>query len=187
MAVELVLTRANWAKRMDFTLITARLTLRPLADADAPSLVRMAVPRVTRGVASISTHWTLDEARDYIAKRQWQGYPGFMLAVEQNGKVIGCVGCGGSPVSVMYFVDPDHWGQGIATEAMSAFLPEVFARFPINRIEADHFEDNPVSGSILERLGFRRTGTEMGHSKGRLEPASVITYAIRRNTFRTAS
>ena len=67
---------------------------------------------------------------------------------------------------------------------MSAFLPSIFDRFPLSRLEADHFEDNPVSGAILRKFGFEETGRQLGTSKARLEPAPVITYAVTRETLK---
>ncbi|NNJ67061.1 MAG: GNAT family N-acetyltransferase, partial [Boseongicola sp.] len=78
-------------------------------------------------------------------------------------------------------------GQGLASEALSAFLPELFERFPLTRLVADHFEDNPASACVLEKHGFVATGAGMATSKGRLEPCRVITYAVTRDTFKVAS
>jgi RimJ/RimL family protein N-acetyltransferase len=183
-ATEMVLSRARWMARKDFTLYTPRLTLRPLALSDAEHMVALAVPEVARNTGSFVTGWSKVDAEGFIETRQWRGLPGFMLAVEHRGEFAGVVGCGGTPPSAMYAFHPDHWGQGIATEAMSAFLPEVFDRFPLNRLIADHFDDNPASGRVLQKLGFTETGRDTGTSKARLEPAPVITYVVTRETLK---
>ncbi len=180
------LDRKSWEARQDFTVYTPRLALRPWKDGDASALLAMLTPGLTRGVASIANDWTLEDAEAAIAQRQWQGSPGFMLGIEHKGALIGGIGCGGHPLSAMYYLAETHWNQGFATEAMSAFLPELFARFPINRLEADHFDDNLASGKVLAKLGFQVTGEGMGASKGRLEPCRIITYAVTRETFKVA-
>lgn len=187
MATEMAMSREQWQARLGFTVFTPRLTLRPIISADAPALVSLAVPEVTRGTASLVTGWAEADAREWIEGRRWAGLPGFMLGIEREGALIGAIGCGGTPLSVMYFLGPDHWGQGLATEALSAFLPEIFDRFPVTNAIADHFEDSPASGRLLEKHGFRVTGDDMATSKGRLEPSRVITYAVTRDTFRVAS
>jgi RimJ/RimL family protein N-acetyltransferase len=177
---EMVLSRARWEARQDMTIYTPRLTIRPMDEADTGALVALAVPEVTRNLSRIPTGWTEDEALDFISESRFRGLPGFRLAIERDGQCIGGLGLGGSPLGIAYFLAPDHWGQGIATEALSAFLPEVFERFPLNTLVADHFDDNPASGVVLHKLGFKEIGREMGTSKGRLEPHPAITYALSR-------
>ena len=177
---KMVLSRKQWEARQDMTIYTPRLTIRPMREADVGALVALAVPKVTRNLSRIPTGWTEAAAIDFIAESRFRGLPGFRLAIEKDGRCIGGLGLGGSPVGIAYFLAPDHWRQGIATEALSAFLPEVFERFPINTLVADHFDDNPASGAVLRKLGFVETGRDMGTSKGRLEPHPVITYALSR-------
>ena len=109
----------------------------------------------------------------------WQDH---IWKIQQDG--LQMVGFGGDPLSLGYFLGRDDWGRGYMTEALSAFLPELFDRFPMNRIVADHFADNPASGRVLQKMGFEKTGEEMGISKARLEPAPLITYAVTRDTFK---
>ena len=60
-------------------------------------------------------------------------------------------------VALGYWVARAHWGQGYATEAARAML--TMARvIGHHRILASHFHDNPASGRVLARLGFRATG-----------------------------
>ncbi|MFN5244217.1 MAG: GNAT family N-acetyltransferase, partial [Novosphingobium sp.] len=90
----------------------------------------------------------------------WRGRPGFRLAVcLPDGALIGTVGIGPeAPPSCAYFIDPAPAGQGFATEAMQALLADAIPRFAFTEIEADHFADNPASGRVLRKAGFRPTG-----------------------------
>ena len=178
------LTRVRWAERQGFTLYTPRLTLRPMTVDDASALVALARPEVARGTSSVVADWSETEARDWIAGRLWQGVPGFFLAVEHGGRLVGAVGLGGAPVGIGYMFHPDTWGQGFATEALSAMLPEVFERFPLTRLHATVFEDNPASSAVLDKFGFIETGRDTGTSKARLEPAPIITYALTRDSLK---
>ncbi|NNL35538.1 MAG: GNAT family N-acetyltransferase, partial [Silicimonas sp.] len=181
---DMVLTRARWQARQGFRLVTRRLTIRPFRKDDAPALVRMAVPEVARNMSRIPPVWSEAGAVAFIAESAFRGVPGFRLAIEFDGACIGGLGLGGGPVGIAYFLAPEYWGRGLATEAMSAFLPSIFDRFPLSSLEADHFEDNPVSGAILRKFGFEETGRQLGTSKARLEPAPVITYAVTRETLK---
>ncbi len=181
---QMVLSRDRWQTRQGMTLYTPRLTIRPMETGDAEALAAMAVPELARNVATIPVGMSVNEARDYIEASAFRGVPGFRLAIEREGRMVGGIGFGGTPVNLGYFLAPDHWGQGLVTEALSAFLPEVFDRFPVSVVTADHFEDNPTSGAILRKFGFVETGRDTGTSKARLEPAPMITYALSRGSLK---
>lgn len=178
------LTRADWNARQDFTLYTPRLTLRAIGDDDAKAIAGLSLPEIARNLSDFPPNMTVNMARTGIAQRQWRGLAGFSLGIEQDGTLIGWIGLGGLPISVGYALAQSHWGQGLMTEALSAFLPQAFTRLPMRRLTADHFEDNPASGAILQKFGFQTTGRQMLASKGRLEPAPVITYALERDKLR---
>lgn len=181
---DMILTRSRWKARQGFTLYTPRLTLRPLEKRDAAAFAKLTVPKVTRMLARLKPDMTEAQVLGDLPQRAWRGYLGFTLAIEHEGRFAGTVGVGGPPASVDCFLDPRLWGRGLMTEALSAFLPEFFDRFPISRIEADPFEDNPASGTILKKLGFVVTGHEMGTSLARVEPCRAITYALTRDNLR---
>ena len=187
MGADMVLTRAAWNKRQNIDIRTDHLRLRPMDVRDAAALVDLAQPQVTRMLFSLRPGITEEEAREFILARQWQGVPGYALAIERDGQFIGYIATGNQHgVELYYALHPDHWGQGLMSEALRSFLLDVFNRFPINRVIADRFEDNPASGRVLEKCGFVATGNEMGHSLGRLEPAPVITYALTRDKLRVS-
>jgi RimJ/RimL family protein N-acetyltransferase len=159
---------------------TARLTLRALADADWPDLQRIATaPGVARMLYVVTEPWPEAAVRAFIRRWRWQGRLGYRLAVcLRDGPMIGTVGIGQFPVETFYFLDPAHHGQGYATEAMGAFLADVFARFAPVAVTAEVFQDNPGSARVLEKLGFRQIGTRMGRSAARLEPEPVRRYRL---------
>jgi len=178
------LTRTRWELRQDFTLKTPRLTLRPMRTRDAVSLSALAVAEVTRNLCSIQPGLSEAGAREHIARHSWCGVPEFLLSIEREGHVIGALGLGGSPVSLTYFLSPEQWGQGLAGEALGAFLPQVFGRFTLGSVVAECFEDNAASRRVLQRLGFAETGRKTSGAAGRLEPAPVITYVLTRESLK---
>ncbi len=184
MSTRVALTRADWERRQDFTLYTPHLTLRPVTLDDAAAFAALTVPEVARNLARVPANMTEEQARADLPRRMWRGYPGFTLLIEKDDRVIGWAGFGGTPLAIGYALGPDHWGRGVMTEALSAFVPALFERFPMTRIVADHFDDNPASGAILRKLGFEMTGEETGTSMARLEPCRSITYALTRDTFK---
>jgi RimJ/RimL family protein N-acetyltransferase len=169
-------------------LRTARLVLRPLEDTDWQAVGRIGgQPQMARMMCSLRSPWAEEDARAWIAASAWRGTPGFRLAVcLTDGPLIGTVGLGPEPEpSCTYFIDPDHAGQGYATEAMQALVAEVIPRFGLSAITAEHFADNPASGRVLEKLGFRKTGETMGNSGARPAPAPLVRYRLEAGALRT--
>lgn len=57
-----------------------------------------------------------------------------------------------------YALRADHWGRGIAREAVALLLEWGFGTLGLNRIEADIDPRNLASRALLLRLGFRSEG-----------------------------
>lgn len=68
----------------------------------------------------------------------------------------------GTP-EVTYWVGRDHWGRGVATKALTAFLDDVGVR----PIYARAARDNVASLRVLEKCGFAVTGYESGFANAR--------------------
>jgi [ribosomal protein S5]-alanine N-acetyltransferase len=57
-----------------------------------------------------------------------------------------------------YALRSDHWGRGIASEAVALVLDWAFRRLDLQRVEADIDPRNDGSRQLLARLGFRSEG-----------------------------
>ena len=83
-----------------------------------------------------------------------------------NGQVVGSVSSyeqSGKP-EVTYWIGRAHWGKGIATRALTAFLAQVNTTRPIYARVA---KDNLGSRRVLEKCGFLVTGVMKGFAKAR--------------------
>lgn len=76
------------------------------------------------------------------------------FVVEYEGRAIGKAGCWRLS-EIGFILHPDHWGKGLAFEALSAVIPHVFASLLIDRLEADVDPRNSACLRLLSRLGFR--------------------------------
>jgi RimJ/RimL family protein N-acetyltransferase len=182
---ELRLSRADWEARRNIRIRTERLILRPLAEADWRRLQQIGgVPEVARMMLVLTVPWPESAVRHWIATGRFLGRPGYRLGVTLNdGALIGAVGFGPDR-SIAYMIDRRYWGRGYATEAARALVGDIFERFPeIDEVVADHFSDNPASGSVLAKLGFEKTGTGLGASKARVERAPNVLYRLTRVRF----
>ena len=64
---------------------------------------------------------------------------------------------------ITYWIDPAHWGEGIASRAVRLFLDSLHERPVRVRVAAD----NARSIAILEKLGFEQVGTELSFANAR--------------------
>ena len=100
-------------------------------------------------------------AQSLLAEAQSRRYPHFVvtLPTSEGSRLLGSVGLVGGEhgAELVYWIAPEHWRQGYATEAVRALL--ALARTLGHRqITALHFADNPAAGRVLEKLGFQATG-----------------------------
>ena len=137
---------------------TARLRLRRARMSDLADLFAVfSDPRAMR-------YWDTPPHEDIARTAAWlprlvESVPPVAddFVIERAGRVIGKAGCW-RPGEIGFILHPDHWGQGLATEAVSAALPRVFASLGLDRLEADVDPRNAASLRLLAKLGFRETG-----------------------------
>jgi RimJ/RimL family protein N-acetyltransferase len=87
-------------------------------------------------------------------------------AVVVDDEVAGTIGSWGEPGErdVTYWIGRRHWGKGIATRALEAFLVVDPSRPLYGRVASD----NAASRRVLEKCGFRVVATERGFAEARL-------------------
>jgi RimJ/RimL family protein N-acetyltransferase len=62
-------------------------------------------------------------------------------------------------VELRYGVAPTHWGQGVAREAAEAVMQWATTEMGVKRFIAETESANSRSGRVLEKMGFRKSGT----------------------------
>jgi RimJ/RimL family protein N-acetyltransferase len=161
-----------------------RLFLRPAWPEDAQDLqAAIDDERVVRNLARVPWPYTLDDARAYVEGSQQRRFPSLLVTQPSAGgsRLVGAIGLHEEDgrAELGYWLTPEAWGRGYATEAASAVL-RVARTLGHAEIGARHFVDNPASGRVLEKVGFRRTGrvTER-HSLGRAGTALSCEYELR--------
>ena len=55
-------------------------------------------------------------------------------------------------------LNPDYWGKGIATEALTRVLQFGFEELKLHRIEARFIEENKRSLRVMEKVGMTFEG-----------------------------
>ncbi|ASP22762.1 acetyltransferase (GNAT) domain protein [Antarctobacter heliothermus] len=125
------------------------LTLRLPTDADLPEIARqLSDQRTARWLATVAHPVDPEQARALLIHGQHPG-EAFRL-IERENRVVGALCLG---ASLWYWLDPDHWRQGIMHRALSLAIRTRFAR-PAPPLIATCHEDNDASRALLARLGF---------------------------------
>jgi RimJ/RimL family protein N-acetyltransferase len=157
---------------------TERLLLRPGWAEDAPALASaIGEEAIVRNLASAPWPYELDHARAFLETERRPDEAAFLIFRRTHGapQLIGTVGLGRRPdgeAELGYWISRPHWGLGFATEAARAVVDLAREGLRLPRLVAGHFLDNPASGRVLEKLGFRPTGTVVArYSCGRREAA----------------
>lgn len=141
-----------------------RLFLRPGWPEDWQELLtRVADEEVVKNLAKAPWPYTADDARWFAAQAQDKRLPHFFVTLPtcvKPAEIIGCVGLGEideQDVELGYWFAREHWGKGYATEAARAMIG-LARTLGHRKLVAGHFVDNPASGRVLRKVGFRPTG-----------------------------
>ena len=142
---------------------TERLLLRPGWIEDAPALAQaIGEESVVRNLATAPWPYHEAQAMEFLAKPINPAEPRFLIFSRTGGapRLVG--GCGISPdpdgqLEMGYWIARPYWGLGFATEA-GRQLMRIARAMQLPRLAAGHFLDNPASGAVLRKLGFKPTG-----------------------------
>ena len=182
------------------TLTTDRLRLRPPGAGDADAIHRLVndwgivrmlsqlpfpYPRTLADewIASVSAQLAADQAHHFVVLLPAEG---------GDDTVIGCVGlrldAAPGRGDLGYWIGRRFWGQGFAREAAGRVATWGLANLAIERLVAVAAADNPASGAVLRRIGFRETGTGTQHFAARgAEHPTVLFEADRDDLHVTAA
>lgn len=175
---------------MPHTIRTDRLLLRPPQLRDARAFARtLGDPEVTAPTKLWPYPLTADFA--VFMLRQAQAMVprvDHTFLVFEAGRYVGSCGIHqrqDDVYAVGYMIGRDHWGRGIATEALRAVCAFGFRTCRARRIIADVFKDNPASIRVLEKMGMRCIGDiGPGWSTTRQANFPRWGYAMTRTEFR---
>lgn len=168
---------------------TDRLTLRPAWPEDAAELAAaIGHDTVTSMLSRVPSPYTLADAEDFCARGHAPDEARFLILSHDltwpdgTPAIVGGIALmdlGGPDMEIGYWLTPAAWGRGYATEAGRAVVAMARHALGLRRIAGWHFADNPTSGAVLRKLGFRPTGQNVAKpSLGRSEAAPSIGYTL---------
>lgn len=146
---------------MTAEILTDRLRLRPLRATDTPELFEI---RSQPGVAKqlIAGAWkTMTQAEGWVAEAVSRESSFYFVVEPRHAspdrcRIFGIIGLNHFD-GIFYMFDMASWGHGYATEALQAYLPELFKHAPSREfVDAAIIEGNIASQRVLEKCGFIR-------------------------------
>ena len=139
---------------------TARLRLRARTVDDAAALFpSFADPDMMR-YWSHGPHVAVEQTREKFAE-SFEAWRSWAITLHGDDCAIGFVSVGEQKPQVCqigYMLARPHWGRGIAREAVSAVLDQVFRVERYRRVFADTDPDNVSSNALVTALGFTLEG-----------------------------
>ncbi len=158
----MTLTRDAFAAALPIEAQSARLTYRSLQATDLDALHDLVSHfDVVRQLASFpwppQRDFTRTRAMPYAGR-------GFVWGVFLNRRLVGTVGVTNDELG--YMLAPDVWGQGFGTEACRLAIARGFAEGR-DHLVAGVWADNAASIGLLQKLGFKVTGSDVSLNKAR--------------------
>jgi RimJ/RimL family protein N-acetyltransferase len=150
-------------------LATERLLLEPWEPGRREDFARAAtIPEVVRYIGS-GEIWTRERADEVFDRnlRHWneRGFGWRSALVRETGAWVGFLGLNHVPpdavdsapeeVEIGWWLLPEAWGRGLATEGAVAIRDEAFERVGLERIIGRYNPQNHASGRIMKKLGMR--------------------------------
>lgn len=155
-----------WTKTGDMTqdLTTSRLLLRPPRASDAARVRALCGNwNVARMLARVPYPYPAGLAESWIAQQAVERQDGtaYVYAILPGDELFGVIGLErgkNGAHELGYWLGEPWWGQGYMSEAAARLVRFAFDDLRLDRLVSSHFTDNPASGRIQEKCGFRVTG-----------------------------
>ena len=102
----------------------------------------------------------IEDAEEFLARATNENGQEKFYCIEIDGAAVGGIGMiPGEDVYRLtaefgYWLAEEFWRQGIMSEVVPAFVDYCFANFPLNRMFASAYANNPASARVLEKAGL---------------------------------
>jgi RimJ/RimL family protein N-acetyltransferase len=163
---------------------TERLLLRPGWIEDAPALAAaIGDEAILTKLALAPSPYRLADAEAFLSAERGEDHADFLIFARTEGtpRLVGGVGLkhDEDDLELGYWIARPFWGLGFATEAARAVVDLARHTLRRHRLTSGHFVDNPASGNVLKKLGFKPTGDIVArHSRARGTTVATKLYAL---------
>lgn len=164
---------------------TQRLNLRPLAFEDADDIAVLADDYdIARQTAILPHPLTREEVVKWISKKK----DGLAFAIQFNDRFIGVISASiinETEAELSYWIGRDWWGKGFVPEAAEFLINHLFNDHKYIKLQASFDKENPQSGRVLQKAGFKRAGEVMYYSRARDVEVPCWTYSLTREDWQS--
>ncbi len=170
-------------------LETARLRLRGIVPDDAEAMFPALSDAPLMRWWSSAPHRDVAETRAYLTYTpDLDGMRSWAITLGEAAPAIGWVTAirrrpGVNEIG--YILARDHWGSGIAHEAVARVIDLLFHDEGQRRVFADVDPDNVASRGLLERLGFKVEGHLRAEWETHIGVRDTIIYGLLRDEWAT--
>ena len=148
------------------TLKTQRLVLRPYIDGDGDAMyLNWASDEEVCRYLTWAPHGSVSDSRRIV--NDWAACYGsecyYHWAITLDGELVGDIAVvrwneQSEEAEIGYCLSRRKWGQGIMTEALRAVSLYLFDSIGFHRVMLRHDSENPASGRVMQKAGFRYEG-----------------------------
>ncbi|CAM8994599.1 unnamed protein product [Rhodiola kirilowii] len=167
--------------------MTISITLRPFELCDVDDFMVWASDEKVAKYCRWDTFHSRDDAveflKEIIRSKAWY------RAICLNGRPVGSIfvlrqgtGKDGRRAELGYALSTEHWGKGVATEAVKAVISNVFEEVKgLDRVEGLVFAENHASQRVLEKAGFQREGVLSKYFYVKGQSRDIVVYCVVNN------
>jgi RimJ/RimL family protein N-acetyltransferase len=163
-------------------MMTPRLKLRPVEEADAAATAALVTPDVAANLSTWSSPMSTADAavriEDAQAKLEARDAIDFGIVSRDDGALLGWIGLARGEADgarLGYWLGTRFRGCGLMKEAASAAVPAGAALLDIKRVHALVLKTNTPSIAVLRATGFELVGEE----RVRFEVAQISRTCLR--------
>lgn len=164
-------------------LTTDRLRLRARTARDADALHPSFADPSLMQWWSHGPHESVEVTREDFSKTagEWRCWA---ITLKGDSRAIGFVAAGerrqGNVTEIGYMLAREHWGSGIAREAVTRVIDQILGTEGQRRVFADTDPENTASRALLERLGFTLEGVLRGEWETHIGVRDTTLYGLLR-------
>ena len=178
------MTTEDWPPLPE-SIQTPRLLLRRFRLGDAEDVYAYARDPEWARFLAVEQPYERQHADAFVAElvlAKWRKRPA--RALEKDGRIVGGLSLWlarrNARAELGYDLARWLWGRGLAAEAASAVIDEVFRRLPIRKITATVTAENVRSIRVLEKLGMQREALLRQHWVHRGKVLDELRYGFLR-------
>lgn len=168
--------RAGWeTPQISTRVVTERLALRAPRTTDVPELRRVLRTNATHlrpwsaapGPGEDPASLTAVSRAVLRHRREWKRGQAFVLVITPRAddrRIVGRIALGGVLLGAFrnaylgYWIDSEHQGRGLMTEAVRATTAFAFETVGLHRVQAAVMPSNVASQRVLAKIGYRQEG-----------------------------